>query len=168
VPGGKRGISAALLRTPPAGERFAGGGKGIMKLSEAMRLADELELPELRGEYVAQVVEKWGGEKPPCCAIGGAAIACGGWQPEFIESYGGKRLVLTGTAYVSAMMPQVDDAELLSRQCRRQCPVCRARFYERFPQRGWTFRYYIEHLFDQHKWSRTRIANWIDNPRAKA
>ena len=48
-----------------------------MKFSDALRLADQLELPDLRGSFVQVKVSKWGGDKPPCCAIGGANIASG-------------------------------------------------------------------------------------------
>ena len=48
-----------------------------MKFSDALRLADQLELPDLRGSFIQVKVSKWGGDKPPCCAIGGANIASG-------------------------------------------------------------------------------------------
>lgn len=40
-----------------------------MLLSDALRKADEMGLPDLRRQFIEFDPAKWGGEKPPCCAI---------------------------------------------------------------------------------------------------
>lgn len=129
-----------------------------VKLSDAMREADRLGIPDLRGRYIETIVSKWGGEVPPACAIGGAAIAAG-IKYEFIETIGGTPLALTDATVDQSMQPAVDDVDRLDFPRDRRCPVCY--------QECQAIREVIICLYDSHEWSRTRIADWLDKRRGK-
>lgn len=107
--------------------------------TDYMREADALELPNLRFELVEPDTTKWGGEKPPCCAIGGAIVAAGRGRLDDDGFYG-----LDGwpvPRWLEAQMGRCPDTD---------CAIARA-----VPN-------IVAHLFDTHRWSRTRIADWVD------
>ena len=130
-----------------------------MKFTQALRLADELELPDLRGQFVQLYLKDWGGEKPPCCAIGGAAVASGQVAIGFEDSPFGDTvlLALTDEAIHSAESPTFDDAVFSDLQWDLvfQCPE------GDYPQ-GMSLKTIVIHLYDHHLWSRTQIADWLD------
>ena len=120
-----------------------------MKTSEALRLADEMGLPDRHGVYVEGAVRNWGGEKPPCCAVGGAAIAAGlRITPE--------KGVVPAWQISAATRPNTSDWAALPNAV--ACPVegC----YRNEKWCGDTG--IISHLYERHRWSRTRIADWLD------
>lgn len=119
-----------------------------MKLSDAMRLADEMGLPDLRESYVSNAPGLWGGEKPPCCAIGGANIATGRTT---ITVIGDEEMQWTSEEGLP--IESVDGFDFPDIET--YCPVCSAR--DRYVD------VQIVHLYDDHKWSRTQIADWLDS-----
>ena len=125
-----------------------------MKVSEAMRLADELGLPDLRNGFIQVYTPGWKGEKPACCAIGGAAVASRSFQFEARDDG-----MLTYVAQMSATSANRCEDWKSLRRWRRQCPVCK---------RGQSTAYgVVMHLYDRHWWSRTQIADWLDATEAK-
>lgn len=111
--------------------------------TDYMREADAREIPDARETYIQDVVSQWHGESPPCCAIGGANVASGSVPLDHRHG------LLSGSALVKAQrMPQ-----WLSRR-RPHCPAC-----GQGPKGGRTV---VTHLYDDHFWSRTLIAKWLD------
>lgn len=130
-----------------------------MKLTDAMRLADKLEIPDLRKGYIEMRVVAWGGEKPPSCAIGGAAIAAGLWSPEFTVAPDGEQW-LTSLSQYSAAFPDAFGLGEIQNAIDFCCPACENR---ESALRGWQYlRQVIIHLYDDHLWARTQIADWLD------
>lgn len=134
-----------------------------MKFSDALRLADEMELPNLRQNYVERTMENWGGEKPPCCAIGGANVAAGrvtyDWHGD--ERWDGKNQgfepihKLTSTAELTFQQywgpVLAEDVNCPGEFGEGHCGA----LYQELSEA-------IIHLYDSHEWSRTRIADWLD------
>jgi hypothetical protein len=115
-----------------------------MTMMDAMRLADEIGLPDYRGDFVHRYARDWGGEKPPSCAIGGANIAVGravispdddGWVPSTQHIAAGHWWGPVGIL--------------------TDCPVCA--LANAYPLHQLT-----AHLYDDHEWSRTQVADWLD------
>lgn len=120
-----------------------------MKFSDALREADARGLPDLRNRYIAHDTRKWVGEKPPCCAIGGAAVVSGSFEFEMNQESG----FLSGHSYHSAeTADHCEDWEDIV-QGTSWCPVCHIK--------GATDDIVV-HLYDTHLWSRTQIADWLD------
>ena len=128
------------------------------KLSDAMRLADEMGLPDLQNEFVAGIVDDWGGEKPPCCAIAGANIASG-------------RVRIEPVNRVVPHWQQLAVQRTGGFDYPKRFPKCPAS--NEVPPEGESFgcsysgsgstRSRIIHLYDDHGWSRTEIADWLDS-----
>ncbi len=119
-----------------------------MKLSDAMREADARELPNLRFRFIQVAKDRWGGEKPPCCAIGGANVVRG-----IPFKFNGKLL-----AQDSAFAAQaIDWAELAPCDAEWTCPVSPVACLGSKDTLNT-----ITHLYDHHLWSRTQIADWLD------
>lgn len=117
-----------------------------MKFTEALRLADEMGLPDLRCNFIEADTSKWVGEKPPCCAIGGANVAS---RAFVYETEDGR---LTHSSYASACG---DDNEWLNRTAIVMDCGCKT-------QVSALARRAITHLYDYHEWSRTQIADYLD------
>lgn len=126
-----------------------------MKFAEALRLADETGLPDLRGSYINPDISEWSNEKPPCCAIGGAAIVSRTFVFELDE--GG---VLTDDSRMSATDAQncEDWSSILGGWVK--CPVEHEDLHQDRIKR--TIKNTIIHLYDSHLWSRSKIADWLD------
>ena len=118
-----------------------------MNASEALRLADEMGIPDLRHTFVEARLKFWHGEIPPACAIGGANIAA---RKVTLEPY-------PGTQTLSPLTVRACGADnfglLLGGEV--PCPACKK---HRPAERYWI----IQNLYDGHKWSRTRIADWVE------
>lgn len=117
-----------------------------MKLSDAMRLADEIGLPDLRRKFVQRHTLLWAGEKPPCCAIGGANIAAGHvWIVPFDGMVPHEQMVAASSTEGFDGIPTGSV----------KCPGggCDEVGVEAVV---------IICLYDRHDWSRTRIADWLD------
>lgn len=119
-----------------------------MKTSDALRKADELGYPIVRGKYIEQSVSKWHDEIPPTCAIGGAALVCGTKPTLSI----GRNYVTNDGDFVT---PASDDWTEVT-----QVPIFCPENCGEDPDYA---HYMIPHLFDIHLWSRTQIADWLDN-----
>lgn len=109
--------------------------------TDYMREADGRELPDLRMAFIEYDTAKWGGEKPPCCAVGGANICAG--VPYVVGEDG---FVLRGMQVNS--VPEWLDAASISGKCH----LCGSAMHHGWPP----------HLYDEHGWSRTQIADYID------
>ena len=134
-----------------------------MKFSDALRLADQLELPDLRGSFIQVKVSKWGGDKPPCCAIGGANIASGlvvidtfrdvttytRKGKEIIEKY----VFLTYNSKLSRADHWFNSEKIVF------CMICERLSIprDRFDLIG-----LVVHLYDNHLLSRTLVADYFD------
>ncbi|MDE2104175.1 MAG: hypothetical protein KGL39_43460, partial [Patescibacteria group bacterium] len=94
-----------------------------MKVSEAMRLADEMGLPNLRRDFIAQCLLMWEGEKPPCCAIGGAAVASRDFR---FEEASDEQGFLSDESYRSAQyaLSCSDWDAIANNLCNVFCPDC--------------------------------------------
>lgn len=110
-----------------------------LTFSEAMREADRMGLPDRRGFFIELDVSAWGGEKPPCCAIGGANVVAKGVEVIDARVFG-------------RMMYEVSPKALLKKIL---CPAC----VECVGAANWV----VPHLYDSHLWSRTHIADWLDS-----
>lgn len=117
--------------------------KTLADLSASLRKADALELPDLRCSYIDPHVANWGGEKPPCCAIGGANVADGNVEMQFV----GKEPVLSANSVIAAQ-------EWRWPNLVTWCPACTVT--------GSELENLVAHLYDSHEWSRSQIADWID------
>ena len=115
-----------------------------MKTSDALRRADELGLPNLKKKYILENSHEWGGEKPPCCAIGGAAVVTRGVELKEDGWIKDKSIYST---------PETDDWERIAHRDTSNCLV--------FTKYG-SISTSIICLYDNHLWSRTRIADWLD------
>ena len=115
-----------------------------MKTSDAMRRADELGLPDLQGGFIQEYSGDWNGEKPPCCAIGGAAVVTHG--VELDEEGWLKNRSIYAT-------PETSDWERIAHRDESSCPVC---------TKYGSISASIVCLYDIHLWSRTQIADWLD------
>lgn len=118
-----------------------------MKLPEALRLADAMELPNARGHFITINVSEWGGEKPPCCAIGGANIAT---RAVTIEIENGQ---VTNETVSAAQKYYWWFTAASSEFFSMKCPC---------DSRRDTVPHTVMHLYDVHNWSRSRIADWLD------
>jgi hypothetical protein len=116
--------------------------------AEALRLADEMGLPDKRQAFIEADTRLWGGEKPPCCAIGGANIASG--RVQIVPEHGWVPL---------RQIHAASDWSWIGKQTRRRCPSCGRSVG--FQEGG-----VIAHIYDDHKWSRTQIADWLDSMEA--
>jgi hypothetical protein len=126
-----------------------------MKHSDAMRKADELGLPDRRGVWVSRFPSEWAGEKPACCAIGGANVAAGNLS--FAQGVG----VIT-TDPDRAMSTDGFDVPNVSRSWLR-CPHKRCYASGRDYGPHSQLRDMVAHLYDDHGWGRTQIADWLDS-----
>ena len=116
--------------------------------AQALRLADERGLPNNRGAYIRAAATNWKGEKPPCCAIGGAALVSGvgikwraGLKTPIVANIDDFKTPLTSD------WEQIKDKFVTP-------PV---------PMSGKPrVRHVIEQLYDRHYWSRTQVADWLD------
>lgn len=127
-----------------------------MKLSDAMRLADEMGLPDARGQWVSKHVSEWEGEKPACCAIGGANVAVGNLSFSQLSPDGDVRTDLQRAASTEGF-----DVPNVSRSWLR-CPHKRCYASGRDFGPHSQLRDMVAHLYDDHAWSRTTIADWLD------
>lgn len=120
-----------------------------MKFTQALRMADELGLPDLRNQFIEERLQKWNGEKPPCCAIGGANIAAGLFEFDAVITPSDETW-LTVASVESATKHSYIPARMVA------CPhsACVA-------GKG-LMSVRIAHLYDDHEWSRTRIAEWLE------
>lgn len=126
-----------------------------MKLAEYLRLADEMGIPDLRNGYIHSVVDNWEGELPPSCAIGGAAVAARDFQYESFQIY--NRTVLTDESSKSAEnVPSAEDWDLVENTY-TWCPL-RPCQEIKLPITSM-----VIHLYDDHSWTRTQIADWLDS-----
>ena len=125
-----------------------------MNLADAMREADRLGLPDHRNDWIEENTTQWGGDLPPCCAIGGAAIAAG---LVAIVPEGGLVPVDQYYALGDAQWHFVDieDEAIV-------CPSCAEGNPEQIPL------FMTMHLYDHHNWSRTQIADWLDSLEVQA
>lgn len=119
-----------------------------MKFSDELRLADEIGLPDLRQAFVMVDTREWGGEKPPCCAIGGANIASG--RVRIVPDENGH--VPNAQCLAANKRPQLHHTSDVAHDW-TYCPVCR---YDE------PYSALVIHLYDNHLWSRTQIADWLD------
>ena len=124
-----------------------------MTTAEALRAADRAELPDLRNSYIEASVAAWGGEKPPCCAIGGAALMSG----VMMEFSADNRLVVNEDKF---FRPLTSDWQAVGNM-KVTCPACLPSTYPRAWQGVGDAA--IAHLYDVHGWSRTEIADWLDS-----
>lgn len=115
-----------------------------LKFSEAMRLGAAL-VPQCRGEYI----HRWpSGVVSGACALGAVHVALA------------DRAVLTDETAAKAFEDSLSDRILSDRwpfidsAVAGRCPVCALRFY--------TIASGVIHLNDQHKWTRERIAEWVE------
>lgn len=120
-----------------------------MKFADALREADARGLPDLRNRYIAHDIRKWVGEKPPCCAIGGAAVVSGSFEFETEPESD----YLSRHSYMSAQTADRCEDWKAIQKVVAGCPAC--------PEKDTTY-YTITHLYDDHEWSRTQIADWLD------
>lgn len=110
---------------------------------------DEMELPDLRGKFVELDTSKWGGEKPPCCAIGGANVAARRFEFEVDED--------GWLTFQSRESARRRDGLVDFSSSRINCP------YSTCVQSAGVAAYaIIIHLYDYHLWSRTQIADYLD------
>lgn len=119
----------------------------VMKLSDALRLADEMGLPQIYETYIEVDSAKWGGEKPATCALGGAIIAAGLWRAEvehglvkdanhLYKSLPAEWVVLRGADPLCCPVPPcgvINDSASM-----------------------------VIHLNDAHHWERSSIADYLD------
>lgn len=147
------------------------------KLSNALRLADAMELPDLRGDWLETNVDHWGGEKPPCCAIGGANIASGRTPivtGEGVDDDGLMKINQEGEAVerwaraegrIESLSGFVEYDEWLDRlDSSFDLVICPAPPSEcAQPGQGRYLDNIVVHLYDDHLWTRTEIADWLDS-----
>ena len=116
------------------------------RLTDMLRKADLLELPDTPGVYIEAYTSLWGGEKPPCCAIGGANVARG----EQMDIVDGK--ITNILSFMTLEHMEVDNIKVPAR-----CPVCgknRAVLNQ--------LESCVIHLYDDHRLSRTEIADMLE------
>lgn len=121
--------------------------KGKLTTAQAMRLADELKIPNLRAHYIERYVPYWFNEKPPCCAIGGASLVCG-TKPK-IEGNN----VKNASDFVdinSTDWYDIKDAITSN-------PAVATSLREKQ-----TVEHIIQDLYDNYGWTRTEIADWLE------
>jgi hypothetical protein len=109
--------------------------------TDYMRDADILQLPDLREGYIELNLRLWDNEKPPCCAVGGANLAAGvnlGITSDDTVLEGGR-----------ALMVGVQPSWIL--KLSEPCPECVVDAFS------------IIHMYDDHEWSRTKIADYLDD-----
>lgn len=125
-----------------------------MNFLEALRAADIAELPDNRFNFVSLTTSKWGGEKPPCCAIGGANLMGG---KAFIE-VDSRDSKLTIESYTS--FSRVADAwPCLGQPTNIQfCWICRGKPLSSVKSMDRL----VIHLYDFHEFSRTEIADLLE------
>lgn len=111
--------------------------------AQALRLADKFGIPEIRGKYIEAFLSKWPGEKMPCCAIGAAALVCG-TRPKIEDG-----AVINGKDFQDVNSSDWHKLKYIE----KVHPV-----YSCSCSLGYT----IMNLFDKHKWTRTAIADWIE------
>lgn len=123
-----------------------------MKVSDAMRLADEMGIPDARHMYIERNIATWDGERPRCCAIGGAAVASGSFRMK-VDSFG---YLIPDSASSAMDLTRCDDRINFARPRLVDCPCGDGiRLKHRYQA--------AIHLYERHKWSRTQIADWLDS-----
>lgn len=120
-----------------------------MKFSEALREADARGLPDRCAAFIARDTREWMGEKPPCCAIGGAAVVSGSFQFEVDPESG---YLMEHSRLSAQTADRCDDWKDIVHGT-SWCPMCR--------YKDPTYNM-VMHLYDAHLWSRTQIADWLD------
>jgi hypothetical protein len=116
-----------------------------------MRLADQMGLPDRRASFIEGDLSKWEGEKPPCCAIGGASVASRSFQFESTVDQILSDESLNSARFINACH---DWHEFVAYRV-YACPVCPI-------IKDSAYRACI-HLYDAHLWSRTQIGDWLDS-----
>lgn len=125
-----------------------------MKFTEALRLADEMELPDSVGQFMVYKIEEWDGEKPPCCAIGGADIASRNVTYKIRDNIRAYNIELFTSSFLE-MSERYDDEGLPDSL---SCPFHLTKIP--FPLIE-----LIAHLYDTHLWTRTKIAEFLEGKR---
>lgn len=131
-----------------------------MKFTDALRLADELEIPDQRHTFVIADISKWNGEKPLCCAIGGANAAAG---KTIIEVREHEPRYLTVDSIVSfrnwSHWPALATPFSGRRPsiCLSSGLGCEPRVSVAGNMAG-----AVIHLYDKHNFSRTQIAEYLE------
>lgn len=122
--------------------------------AQAMRRADDLGLPDARKDFIVECILDWEGhERPPCCAIGGAAFAAG----QEIEW-----CVVEGVQYVAnaAAFERVPTSDWEHIAYRLAIPPEYS--YNDEVGKALTIYRIIIDLYDEAGWSRTQIADWLE------
>lgn len=128
-----------------------------MKLSEAMRLADEMSIPNRRRSYIETDTRKWKGKLPPSCAIGGANVAsryfvCSTCEDGLLTSQSHATAVPIG--HFDGVEPFLEIAPFVECPHNHRQRCC--------PSESDELVDIIIHLYDDCRWSRTRIAAWLE------
>ena len=128
-----------------------------MNFQEALRRADEMGLPDLRMMFIQPYIRRWEGEAPPCCAIGGAAVASGDFKFE-LDSVGQR---LTRDSEASARRaPTCSNWEDIASKLDYQIACPATPCPDGLPASS--LYSLVQHLYDDHGWSRTQIADYLD------
>lgn len=126
-----------------------------MRVSDYMRLADQLKIPDRRRGFIEQFTIKWKGEGPSACAIGGASIASGHCSVELTED---GRMLTSKSIEQSTSVPDAEDwMEFKYVHYLLKCPACP----DGITQNTNFFEMTI-HLYDDHRWSRSQVADYLD------
>ena len=135
-----------------------------MNFQEALRRADEMRLPDLRMMFIQPYIRRWEGEVPPCCAIGGAAVASGDFKFELedftLQLHSGGQRLTRDSERTSYSAPSCSNWEDVARKVDYAiaCPAtpCPDGY------RSNSLYELVVHLYDDHEWSRTQIADYFD------
>ena len=126
-----------------------------MNFQEALRRADGMGLPDLRMMFIQPYIRLWEGEAPPCCAIGGAAVASGDFKFQSV----GQRLTLGSERSARSALScsnWVDVARKVDYAIACPATPCPDGY------RSNSLYELVMHLYDDHGWSRTQIADYLD------
>lgn len=117
--------------------------------SDAMRKADELGYPNRHEEYMEQNKSKWVDGIPQCCAIAGANIVLG-------------NVDITAEPDLEGCLPwaEVRKCWVLPKGLEKVVQGCPSGEECKYTH-NCSIEFWIIHLYDDHKWTRSQVADWL-------